>query len=133
MRHVKEELSERLHSCECGALAQRDLFSAFLARCAEKDGDQYILDTSKARTAWLGAEPLMRQVVSRILDESANGGAFPASFGLQALRQSGSPVKPEFRSETGGRTTAKAGGCCNSLSICGDELREPRKGRCRLR
>ena len=105
----KKPLSQRLHSCECGALAQRDLFSAFLARCAEKDGDQYILDTSKARTAWLGAEPLMRQVVSRILDESANGGAFPASFGLQALRQSGSPVKPEFRSETGGRTTAKAG------------------------
>ena len=43
----KKELTERWHICKCGATAQRDLFSAFLARCAEKKDDTYILDTSK--------------------------------------------------------------------------------------
>jgi hypothetical protein len=47
--------------------------------------------------------------VSIVLHESANGRAFPASFGLKsARRQSGSLVKPEFSVETGCRTTAKA-------------------------
>ena len=33
----KKRLSERVHACECGVTAQRDLFSAYLARFVEDD------------------------------------------------------------------------------------------------
>ena len=113
-RLKKKKLSERWHRCECGAVAQRDLFSAFLARCAEKDENgKYILDTSRAERLWHEAEPLMSMAVSRICDQSASGRAFPASFGLKSVppawRQSGSPAKPEPWLETRGRTTVNSG------------------------
>ncbi len=31
----KKSLSDRFHICDCGVIQQRDLFSAFLARCVE--------------------------------------------------------------------------------------------------
>ena len=106
----KKPLSQRWHICGCGAVAQRDLLSAFLARCVEQQEDKYILDMSRVKRLWHEAEPLMKQVVSRIEDESASGGAFPASFGLKsAPRQSGSPVNLMLRPETGGRTTVNSG------------------------
>lgn len=85
----KKSLSQRWHSCDCGAVAQRDLFSAFLAKCVN---DQNILDISRAQELWTGTEPLLRQAVSRLI-ESANGKALPSSFGL-TRRQSGSSVYP---------------------------------------
>ena len=112
----KKALSERWHRCECGATAQRDLFSAFLARCAEKQGSEYILDTSRVERLWCEAEPLMRQAVSRIVEQSASGGQLPASFGLKALRQSGSPANLMLRSGTGERTPADVGDAVASCS-----------------
>ncbi|GIX47758.1 MAG: hypothetical protein KatS3mg131_1969 [Candidatus Tectimicrobiota bacterium] len=34
----KKPLAQRLHRCECGVEMQRDLYSAFLARCVGEDG-----------------------------------------------------------------------------------------------
>jgi hypothetical protein len=124
----KKRLSERWHRCGCGIVAQRDLFSAFLARCTEKQDEKYVLDTSRASKLWGEAEPLIRQAVSRVLDESANGGpSLPASFGLSsaALRQSGSPVKLMLRSETGERTAIKVGDVVAACSYgCGENPEE---------
>jgi len=49
---------------------------------------------SRVERLWHQAEPLMKQVISKILEEYVNGRAFPASFGIDALslRQNGSPV-----------------------------------------
>jgi hypothetical protein len=116
-RYKEKTLSERWHVCDCGTIAQRDMFSAFLARCTEKDGDKYILDMSRVQQLWLEAEPLLEQAVSRILEQSASGQALPASFGISSvsLRQSGSPVNLMLRSETGERTMAKAG---DGVTVC---------------
>ena len=124
----KKRLSERWHSCDCGIVAQRDLFSAFLARCTEREDEKSVLDTSRAAKLWGEAEPLIRQAVSRILDQSAKGGlSLPASFGLSsaALRQSGSSVKLMLRSETGERTAIKVGDAVAACSYgCGESPEE---------
>ena len=60
----------------------------------------------------------MKQVISKILDESASGRALPASFGLQVLRQSGSPVNLMLRPETGERTVVNIGDAV-TVSSCG--------------
>ncbi len=118
----KKPLSERWHKCDCGAVVQRDLMSAFLARCVEKKDDKYMLDMSRVERLWCETEPLMKQAISRILDESASGRAFPASFGLKSLRsaqrQSGSPVNLMLRSEPGERTVVNTGDAV-TVSTCG--------------
>ena len=92
---VKKPLSQRLHVCDCGIQAQRDLYSAFLAACVE--GDR--LDAGRAREAWPGVDALLQAALSQAARKSshqpASGGNFPASFGLRAVdqRQSRSPVK----------------------------------------
>jgi hypothetical protein len=95
--HVeKKPLSQRWHKCpECGAVAQRDLYSAFLAYYVQND----VLDTAMAKASWPSAEPLLEQVVSRLLHQSANKGiVFPRSFGLHISGQSKSrsPVKESY-------------------------------------
>ena len=87
----RKPLSQRWHKCDCGVVAQRDLYSAFLAQCVE-DGR---LNADRASEAWSnGADSLLQAAMSRI-KQPANGRAsnLPASFGLPGLRQSGSPVK----------------------------------------
>ena len=84
----KKSLNERWHHCNvCGTSAQRDLYSAFLARyvCENR------LDTSQALKAWAGAGILLEQAVSN-LNKTAKGKARLASFGL-GQRQSGLSVK----------------------------------------
>ena len=83
----KKPLKQRHHACACGADAQRDLFSGFLA----KHCNNHILDIRQAKIAWPAAEPLLRRAMSR-LQETANRGLLPASFGL-SRRQSRSPVE----------------------------------------
>lgn len=85
----KKPLKLRHHICDCGAVAQRDLFSAFLARHCGSD----TLDIRQAKEAWPSAEPLVRRAMSR-LNETAIRGLAPASFGLSRSR-SCSPVKDE--------------------------------------
>jgi len=83
----KKPLKQRHHICDCGAEAQRDLFSAHLARFCSNN----TLDISQAKTAWPAAEPLLRRAMSRII-ETASRGPLPASFGF-SRRKSRSPVK----------------------------------------
>ncbi len=83
----KKALSQRWHRCGCGAVMQRDLFSAFLAMCVEDEQ----LNAEKARAIWPGLESVLWAALSDI--ESVSGAAdLPASVGLQ--RQNGSPRKP---------------------------------------
>jgi putative transposase len=82
----EKPLSQRWHVCDCGVVAQRDLYSAFLARCAE--GER--LNAGRAKAAWPGVDALLQAALSDI--QPANGRPLPSSFGL-GRRQSGSPVK----------------------------------------
>jgi putative transposase len=88
---VKKPLSMRWHVC-CNIRMQRDLYSAFLAKCVDVNTGS--LDTAKAKLLWPGLEPVLSEAVSRAY-QSANGGPVPASFGFGSQRQSRSPVKPE--------------------------------------
>lgn len=69
---VKKELSQRWHKCECGVVAQRDLYSAFLATCVEDEEFNAII----ANERWPGAGPLLEAA----LNDVQSG---PASFGLR--------------------------------------------------
>jgi hypothetical protein len=93
---VKKPLSQRWHICECGVVAQRDLYSAFLAKCVE--GDR--LNVDRARREWSeGVDDLLQAALSQI-DQPANGKGYPSSFGLREAgwRQSGSPVECHVKS-----------------------------------
>ncbi len=85
---VKKLLHQRVHQCECGMIAQRDLYSAFLARHTDADG---VLHAGQARAAWPGAEPLLRAAWGRAT-QPAMGRPVPSTFGRPpAVRsQSGS-------------------------------------------
>ena len=84
----QKPLSQRWHVCDCGTVAQRDLYSAFLATCVE--GER--LDAGRAQQAWPGADLLLQAALSHI-KQPANGRQLPSSFGLLAgQRQSRSPV-----------------------------------------
>jgi putative transposase len=100
----KKSLAERWHKCDCGVKAQRDLYSAFLARCVE-DGR---LNVDRARREWSdeGVDGFLRVALSQAAQSSSqpanrrttplNSGA-PSSFGL-GQRQSGSPVESSVKS-----------------------------------
>jgi putative transposase len=91
---VKKPLSKRWHVCDCGVVAQRDLYAAFLARCVEDNR----LNVDRARREWSeGVDDLLQAALSQI-QEPANGRTsnlrlLPSSFGLSGPRQSGSPVE----------------------------------------
>jgi putative transposase len=86
----KKTLNERWHDCpKCGVRAQRDLYSAFLARFVEN----HRLDTDQAVKAWSGAGILLEQAVSN-LKQTTISRVRPASFGF-GQSQSGLPVKRE--------------------------------------
>jgi putative transposase len=89
----KKPLSRRWHVCACGLVAQRDLFSAFLASCVEEEK----LNAELARKIWSsGMDVCLRAALSEV--KPAIGGEFPASFGL-SRSQSGSPVKVCVKAE----------------------------------
>ncbi len=59
----KKTLKERWHKCKiCNVTAQRDLYSAFLARFVENDK----LDISQATKAWVSAGMLFKQAMSNL-------------------------------------------------------------------
>jgi transposase len=82
----KKPLKQRHHACICGVKAQRDLFSAYLAKYCSN----HTLDICRAKSAWPAAEPLLQRAMSRLM-ETASRGSVPASFGIR--RQSCSPVE----------------------------------------
>jgi putative transposase len=84
-------LSVRWHICDCGIVAQRDLYSAFLASCVEGE----TLNAGRAKVLWPGVDALLQAALSRI-EQPTSGELLPASFGLRASAgwsQSRSPVK----------------------------------------
>jgi putative transposase len=72
----KKPLSQRQHVCDCGVNAQRDLFSAYLARFVYQDGDKDRLDVLQARKAWTGMDNLLELAASnlnQLVSVDANG------------------------------------------------------------
>ncbi len=92
-KYVKKHLSQRWHTC-CGIEMQRDMYSAFLAKCVQYNEieDTYSLDTVKAERLWPCLEPVMCEAVSRVIQSAIGGKIIPSSFGV-GRSQSGSPVK----------------------------------------
>lgn len=85
---VKKPLSQRWHDCACGVMAQRDLYSAFLALCVEEGR----FDSARAETLWPGARMLLERAMSKLNHQAAMGWQLPASVGR---RRSCSPVKAQ--------------------------------------
>jgi macrodomain Ter protein organizer (MatP/YcbG family) len=84
---VKKPLKDRWHVFPDGTRVQRDLYSAFLAKCCAKDQEGNVsLDIAKAERLWPGAELLLNSAMSRVeqaAESKVNGrGNVPASFGL---------------------------------------------------
>jgi hypothetical protein len=90
-RIKKKTRSERWHTCPCGASAQRDLFSAWLARFV--DPATSLLDAGQAQAAWPGWEPTLQAAYERAIhNQPARGRRLPAAFGRPPVdpSQSGS-------------------------------------------
>jgi len=91
-RVKKKARAERWHVCPCGASAQRDLFSAYLARFV--DPETSLLDVGQAQAAWPGWEPTLQAAYEQaIKNQPARGRRLPAAFGRPpgvAPSQSGS-------------------------------------------
>jgi hypothetical protein len=77
-----------MHTCVCGAQAQRDLFAAYLARFVQ-DGQ---LCVAQAQKAWQGAEQLLH-AAHKASFNSASGGACPSSFGPQPEKRESAEKK----------------------------------------
>jgi putative transposase len=79
-RVKKKSLSERVHRCECGVVAQRDLYSAFLAKHISPD--TFVLQVSQLLTDWHSAQ-LRLQAAWRTASDNqpATGRILPSSFG----------------------------------------------------
>ena len=91
----KKALKDRWHDCQqCGIHAQRDLYSAFLARFVQENK----LDRSQALCAWPGAGILLEQAVSS-LKETTTSKTRLASFGLGQSQSCLSVKKESVSSE----------------------------------
>jgi putative transposase len=77
----KKPLSQRWHDCFCGVSAQRDLYSAFLARFVQ--GETLCVD--HALEAWPGACMLLDAAHSEAVQQ-VMGGPSPSSFGTRSGR-----------------------------------------------
>lgn len=97
----KKDLSERWHVCDCGVVAQRDLYSAFLATCVEYNR----LDATLANNRWESraqrTPALLQAAASRT--KFVIGQVMPASVGVSlqniahlpaVASQNGSLVNP---------------------------------------
>ena len=73
-RIKKKSLSERWHTCECGVLVGRDLYSSFLAMHVKNN----VFDAESASLSWLGFEQLLQAASEK--NKSVIGGVIPASF-----------------------------------------------------
>lgn len=76
---LKKTLRQRWHLCDCGIAAQRDLYSAFLARFVRENR----LDAVQAQKAWPGACALLDAALS-LAKQQYMEGAVPTSLGLRS-------------------------------------------------
>src|SRR5258708_16476590 len=75
----KKARAERWHTCPCGASAQRDLFSAWLARFV--DPATSLLDARHAHAAWPGWEPPLQPASEQpIQHQPPTAQRLPAAF-----------------------------------------------------
>ena len=72
----KKPLQQRWHQCDCGVVAQRDLYSAYLASFVENN----VLIVSRAEKAWQGMDIALRMAMSQVKHPSS--GPLPTSLGL---------------------------------------------------
>ena len=86
-RIKKKARSERWQVCPCGTSAQRDLFSAYLARFV--DPETSLLDAGQAKAVWPGWEPTLQAAYEQaIRNQPARGRRLPAAFGRPPAGQS---------------------------------------------
>jgi putative transposase len=80
-RVKKKKLSERVHQCECGVVAQRDLYSALLAKHIEPD--TFVLQVSQLIVDWQSAELRLWAAWRTAMEcnQPAIGRIRPSSFG----------------------------------------------------
>jgi putative transposase len=76
-RIKKKRLSERVHECECGVYAQRDLYSGYLARFVSKDNK---LHADQACESWSSADSLLQTAWEKAY-ETASVSQVRNSFG----------------------------------------------------
>ncbi len=94
----KKNLSLRYHECDCGLpLVQRDLYSAYLATHVDANGN---FDRPQAIEAWEGAEPLLKQALSKCREAMSGKQGF-SSLGLSR------PPRQNSTSVRAGSTHAK--------------------------
>ncbi len=70
-RVKKKKLSQIVHECECGIVAQRDLYSAFLAKYI--DSDINVLQVSQVLDAWHSVESHLWAVAARCRPDGTSG------------------------------------------------------------
>lgn len=76
-----KRLSERVHKCGCGVYAQRDLYSAYLARFVI-GGETDLLQADQAEKAWSGGERLLSAAWQQATKTNPQvDGRVPSSFG----------------------------------------------------
>ena len=75
-RQEKKTRGKRWQKCPCGVVAQRDLFSAYLACFVEKD----TLMVDQAQKAWSGMDIVLRTTMSEL--KRSTRGSVPSSLGL---------------------------------------------------
>ncbi|MDA8065630.1 MAG: transposase [Thermaerobacter sp.] len=99
----KKPRSLRWHRCPaCGAVAQRDLYSAYLASFVEPmalscDRQIWLLNAGRAQEAWPGGDDLLRAAFERLQAETngrVGGNWTPASLGLKEARLLGFGSEP---------------------------------------
>src|SRR5215468_1029370 len=76
----KKPLRQRWHGCDCGVCAQRDLYSAYLARLVNPDTS--VLKARQAQAAWRRGEPLVQAAYQHAIEnQRASGRLRLSSFG----------------------------------------------------
>ena len=92
----KKPLRQRWHGCACGVSAQRDLYSAFLARFVNPDTS--VLKARQAQDAWRRGEPLVQAATQHAIEnQRASGRHAPSSFGQPPADPSPSASPAEGR------------------------------------
>jgi hypothetical protein len=92
----KKPLSQRWHVCDCGVSAQRDLYSAYLARFVNPETS--VLKAHQAALAWRRGEPLVQAATQHAIEnQRASGRQRLSSFGRPPVDPSQSALPAEGR------------------------------------
>ncbi|WP_047155538.1 zinc ribbon domain-containing protein [Aneurinibacillus tyrosinisolvens] len=74
----KKKLSQRWHQCECGVMAQRDLYSAYLAKFVTTKNT---VSLTQAKKQWSLIEPILTSGIKALKNEKKHR-KVPSSFGI---------------------------------------------------